>query len=128
MQLDFNRFFEEDKDTKTFPAIYKAVGLVYKYIKLVLYHVLVIVLGIPLAILWAILNGIMIFVYVWIWGPVLRFFIIHVYSVAPAATVPVRAILGPVFETIGLMLSHIRFKGKLSRDNAACNKPTEQTV
>ena len=49
-----------------------------------------------------------------------------IYAVAPAATVPITAILGPLFETMGLMLSKIKCNGKFSGLDTA--KRTVQEV
>ena len=113
MQLSFEHFFEEDKDTKTFLAIYKVLGLVYKYIKLVLYHIFVILIGIPMTILWALINGLMAFVLVWLWGPALRLTIIIIYSVTPLATVPMQAILTPLVDVLARFFRQIRVRADL---------------
>lgn len=114
MQLEFEDCFEEHNKTKTFAALYKVLGLVYKYTKLVLYHIFVIVIGIPLMFLWAIINGIMVFVLVWVWGPALRLIITVVYSTAPAFYVPVQAILSPIIDVFARIFRQCVIKGKLS--------------
>ena len=69
------------------------LGITYKYTKLVVYHIFVILIGIPMAILWAVLNGIMVFVLVWLYQPVLRVTVMWIYAVTPLITVPLQACL-----------------------------------
>ena len=112
-QLHFENLFEEDNDTKIFRELFKCLGLVYKFFKLVLYHVFVIFLGIPLAMLWGVINGVVIFVLVWLWTPLLRLVIVTVHAVTPVATVPIQAVLAPLFDAIGRIFGHIRVRADL---------------
>ena len=108
MQLSFEHFFEEDKDTMTFHALHKVLGLVYKYTKLAYYHFFVILFGIPITIVCAFINSLMAFVLVWLWGPVLRLTIILTYAVTPLATVPIQAILTPLVDVQARFFRQIR--------------------
>lgn len=114
LQLKFENLFEEDNDTKIFRVLFKYLGLVYKFFKLVLYHVFVIFLGIPLAVMWGVVNGIVIFVLVWIWAPLLRLTIVSIHAVTPAVTVPIQALLAPLVDAIGRVFRQIRIRGDLS--------------
>jgi hypothetical protein len=107
-QLDFEDSFKEHKGTKTIPALYKVLGLIFKYTKLVLYHIFVILVGIPLIILWAIINGITAFVLVWMWGPALRYLIVWVHAIVPAVMIPVTALLTPYVDVMARFLSKIK--------------------
>ncbi len=112
--MEFDDCFEEHHKTKTFSALYKVMGLVYKYTKLAIYHFFVIVVGIPLMFLWAIVNGIMTFVLVWMWGPALRLTVTLVYSVAPTWYVPVQAILTPIVDVFARIFRQCVIKAKLN--------------
>ena len=98
----------------TIPALYKVLGMVYKYTKLVLYHIFVILVGIPLTIVWAIVNGITTFVLVWVWGPALRYFIVWVYAVTPAVTTPYRALLAPLVDVAARIFRQIRVQANIN--------------
>ena len=112
--MEFEDCFEEHNKTKTFTVLYQVLSLIYKYTKLVLYHFFVIILGIPLMFVWAIINGIMIFVLVWIWGPVLRLMVVTIYSVAPAYYVPVQAVLSPIVDVFARLFRQCVFRIKLN--------------
>ena len=114
MQLEFEDCFEEHHKTKIFSALYKVLGLIYKYTKLVLYHFFVIIVGIPLMLVWAIINGITSFVMVWMWGPALRLIVVVVYCVAPAFYVPVQAILSPIVDVSARIFRQCVIQAKLS--------------
>ena len=63
---------------------------------------------------WAIINGIISFVLVWIWGPALRLTVVVVYSVAPAYYVPVQAILSPIVDVFARLFRQCVIQAKLS--------------
>ena len=128
MQLSFEHFLEEDKDTKTFRMLSKVLGLVYKYIKLAFYHFFVILIGIPMTILWALINGLMAFVLVWLWGPTLRLTIILIYSVIPLATGPTLAVLTPLVDVLARFFRQIRVHAELAGSSLGLGgvKPARQ--
>ena len=76
-----------------FSQLYKVVEIIYKYTKLTIYHIFVILIGIPMAIVWAIVNGITVFTVVWLCGPAIKLTVSLVYALAPAFTAPLQAIL-----------------------------------
>ena len=112
--MEFEDCFEEHNKTKTFAGLYKVLGIVYKYTKLVLYHIFVILIGVPLMFLWAIVNGIMAFILVWVWGPALRLLVVVVYSVAPAYVVPVQAIFSPIVDVFARIFRQCVIQAKMS--------------
>ena len=113
MQLEFNKCFHEHKSTKTFPELNLCLGLCYKYTKLVIYHIFVILIGVPMAILWAIINGIMVFVLVWLYQPALRLTIMWIYAATPLITVPLQAIFTPLVDVSARLFRQIRVKATL---------------
>ena len=98
----------------TIPILYKVLSVIYKYTKLVLYHIFVILIGIPLTIVWAISNGITVFVLVWVWGPLLRVTIVSVYAVAPLFTAPVRALFTPLVDMTARIFRQIHINSNVN--------------
>ena len=113
MQLDFDKCFYEYDSTKTLPELMAIVGVIYKYVKLVVYHGFVIVVGIPMALMWAILNGFMVFCLVWLYQPLLRIMIMLIYALAPWATVPLQAFYTPLIDAHARIFRQIRVKATL---------------
>ena len=113
LQLEFEKCFHEHKSTKTFPQLHMCLGITYKYTKLVIYHIFVILIGIPISLLWAIINGIMVFVLVWIYQPALRMVIMWIYAITPLATVPLQAIFTPLVDVGARIFRQIRIKVRL---------------
>ena len=125
MQLSFEHFLEEDKDTKTFRMLSKVLGLVYKYIKLAFCHFFVILIGIPMTIVWALING---FALVWLWGPTLRLSIIIVYAAIPLATGPTLAVLTPLVDVLACFFRQIHVHAELAGSSLGLGgvKPARQ--
>ena len=90
------------------------VGLIYKYTKLTIYHIFVILIGIPMAILWAIINGIVVFTIVWLWGPAIKLVVLAVYAAAPAFTSPIQAVLAPLADVIARIFRQIRVRANIN--------------
>ncbi len=111
LQLDFENCFTEHESTKTIPGVYKVIGMFYQYLKLFIYHIFVFLIGIPLAILWAITNGIIIFTVVWMWGPLLKVISMMTYSLAPLVTVATEVSLRPFMDMTARVFRQIRVKG-----------------
>ena len=120
-QLDFEDCFTEHEKTKTFSALYQVLGIIYKYTKLVLYHIFVIIVGIPLTIVWAIVNSITTFYLVWMWGPALRLFMVLIYAVAPAVTIPFNALVSPVVDVFARIFRQCRIRVSGDFGNKAAN-------
>lgn len=113
MQMDFKHFFEEDEGTKTFHLIYKVLELVYKYTKLAIYHLFVVLVGIPLTIMWALFNGFWVFFLVWLYGPFLKLTIISTRALLPLYVLSVQFLLTPMVDALGRFFSHIRVRAVL---------------
>ena len=114
LQLEFDACFHEHKSTKTWPKLYMLTGLMYKYTKLFVYHFFVLVIGLFLAFIWAIINGIMAFIHVWIWGPVLKLSLLWIYAVMPLVTEPLRAMCTPLVDVQARIFRQIRVQANLS--------------
>ena len=114
LQLEFEDCFEEHHKAKTYPALYQVLGIVFKYTKFIIYHFFVVILGIPIMFLWALLNGMMTFGLVWIWGPALRMFVVLAYSVAPALYVPVQAVFSPIIDVQARIFRQCVIQAKVS--------------
>eukprot|EP00731_Ephydatia_muelleri_P030370 Em0021g893a len=106
--LDFEDCFREHKSTKLVDPIYKVYGITYKYIKLAVYHLLVLVFGIPIAIIWALINAIIAFTCTWLWSPVLKIVVLLIYGISPLVTETVRAFMSPLVDMSARILRQIR--------------------
>ena len=104
----------------TIPIVYKFIGLFYRYLKLIIYHIFVFLIGIPLATLWAITNGMVIFTVVWMWGPLLKVTSMITHSFAPLVAVATEVALKPCMDMTARVFRQIRFKGDF-----AISKPAE---
>ena len=118
IQLEFEDCFREHKSTRLFEPIYKVYSVMYKYIKLVFYHFLVILVGFPLTILWALINAVTAFTYTWLWGPVMKIWLLWIYGVIPLVTAPLRALFRPLVDVAARVFRQIRIhfaaEGKLA--------------
>ena len=114
LQLEFDACFHEHKSTKTWPQLYQLTGLMYKYTKLIVYHFFVILIGLILAFIWAVINGIMAFIHVWIWGPALKLSLLWIYAVIPLVTEPLRAIFTPLVDVQARVFRQIRVQANLT--------------
>ena len=114
VQLEYDACFHEHKKSKTIRQVHDVLEFIYKWIKLITYHFFVFLIGIPLMIVWAFLNGIMAFIYSWIWSPVLRLSIFWLAAAMPLVTMPLVAIFKPLADVIGRMFRQIRIKADLN--------------
>ncbi len=114
LQLSFDECFHEHKSTKTYPVVYQFMGLVYQYTKLGVYHFFVLTLGLLLAFLWAIINGVMAFVHTWIYNPALKAILLWVYAITPLFTEPLRAIFKPLVDVSARIFRQIRISTNFS--------------
>ena len=90
------------------------MGFVYKYTKLITYHVFVILFGMVFAILFAFINGLISFIHVWIYGPALKITLLWVYAFTPLITVPLRAIFTPIVDVSARIFRQIRIQANLT--------------
>ena len=114
LQFDFKEFFHEHESTKTNSVYYTLMGYTYTYVKLIIYNILVVTFGILFAVLYATLNGIMSFIYVWIYGPAIKIILLWVYAVEPLVTAPVRAIFVPLVDGTARIFRQIRIQVHLN--------------
>ena len=114
MQLEFEACFHEHKKTKTIRPVHNVLGVTYKWIKLITYHSFVFIIGIPLMIVWAFVNGIMAFIYSWIWSPALRLSIFWLAAALPLVTMPLVVIFKPLVDVSARMFRQIQIKANLN--------------
>lgn len=108
MQLDFKECFHEHESTKTIEMYYNVLGIIYKYVKLFTYHFFVFIFGFFLAIIFALLNGVMSFIHVWIFGPTVKVTLLWVYAIIPLAVAPLRAFFEPLVDIHARIFRQIR--------------------
>ena len=96
------------------PQLYMLTGLMYKYTKLFVYYFFVLVIGLFLVFIWAVMNGIVVFFHVWIWGPTLKFILLVTYAVMPLVTEPLRALFTPLVDVQARIFRQIRVQANLS--------------
>lgn len=88
LQLEFDAWIREPNSTKMWHRLHLAISLTYKYTMLTVYHILVILFGLIVAVTLAIINGIGAFCHIWLWGPFLKIILTFIYSIAPLCTKP----------------------------------------
>ena len=66
-----------------------------------------------MALIWAVVNGIMVFILVWLYQPVLRMIVMWIYAVSPLVSVPLQAIYTPLVDVHARIFRQIRIKAKL---------------
>ena len=75
---------------------------------------LLLLFGVIFAFLFAIINAIMAFIHVWIYGPLLKLTLLWVYATAPLVVAPIRAIYRPLVDASARVFRQIRVDGKLN--------------
>ncbi|XP_064394053.1 uncharacterized protein LOC135341430 [Halichondria panicea] len=113
LSLEFDATFHEHKKTSLVKPMHDILGIVYKWTKLITYHVFVIIIGIPLMIVWALVNGITAFTYSWLWSPAMRITIFWIAATLPLVTMPLVTIFRPLTDVAARCLSQIRVKAAL---------------
>ena len=66
-----------------------------------------------MAVIWAVLNSIMVFLLVWLYQPLLRMIIMLSYALSPLVSVPLQAIYTPLIDAHARIFRQIRIKAKL---------------
>ena len=112
-QLEFEKSFLQHKSTTPIPIIHKITAVCYKYTKLFLYNVLVILFGIPLAVLWALIHGLVAFLFTWTVSPAIRLTVFTTNIVMPVVTEPLRVLLTPLVDASARFFSQIRIKADI---------------
>ena len=90
--------------------MHTVLSYAFKYTKLVVYNILVLFFGLPFAILWAFIYGIIVFVLSWIWSPVLRLTLLAFNAVVPLCTEPFQAMFSPLVDVSARFFRQIRIK------------------
>jgi len=112
--LEFEATFHEHKKTALVAPVHQVLGVIYKWIKLITYHIFVFLVGIPMMIIWALVNGIMAFIYSWLWSPALRITIFWLAATVPLVTMPLVTIARPLVDVLARCFSKINVKGDLT--------------
>ena len=103
VQLDFEECFREHKSTQTFSQLHTLLSVVYKHTKWVIYHIFVIAIGVWIALLLAVINGVFAFFHVWMWGPLVKLLLMVLYMLKPFYSALVKVLLYPLAETAALL-------------------------
>ena len=106
--MDFKECFHEHESTKTIAGYYKVLELTYKYTKLFTYHFFVFIFGFPFAISFALLNGFIYFIHVWIFGPLAKITLLWVYALIPVLVSPIAAYMRPLVDVHARVFRQIR--------------------
>ena len=107
----------------------KFTEVLYKYTLIIVYHFFVFLFGVIFAFLFAIINAIMVFVHVWIYGPLLKLTLLWTYALAPLVVAPIRAMYQPLVDASARVFRQIRVDGKLNGSYAerlAGSQPRER--
>ena len=108
LQLEFEACFQEHPNTNVSPKIVNCLDISYKWTKLVSYYIFVILIGVPLAMVWACMNGLAVFCCVWVWGPYLKLILLCLHSCAPAIVTPVQVLCTPIVDVFARILRQVR--------------------
>ena len=114
LQLEFQDCFREHKSIRTHWAIYKFYNVVFTYIKLFVYNFLVLILGLPLAVLWGIIIAISAFIYTWIWGPALKTVLMWLYASVPLVLAFLRSVYRPFVDVSARIFRQIRLRSSVN--------------
>ena len=90
--------------------MYKAISFVFKYTKLVVYNIFVVIFGFLFAFFWAFIYGIIVFILSWIWSPALRLILLMINAILPLVTEPLRALFSPLVDVAARFFRQIRIK------------------
>lgn len=111
--MKFESCFHENKSTSTIRELYKGLGVMFHYSKLVVYNFFVITLGFIVAFIWAVIAGFVAFYVNFVWSPSLRLALLLVASILPLATEPLRVLLSPFADAIARVFRQIRVNATL---------------
>lgn len=106
--MEFEDCIEEHPNTQVLPKLIHYLGLGYKYTKLVVYCIFLILIGVPMTFVWACINGTAVFYCVWCWGPSLKLIKLFVHSFAPAIVLPMQVICSPIVDIFARILRQMR--------------------
>ena len=86
----------------------------FTYIKLFVYNFLVLILGLPLAVLWGIIIAISAFIYTWIWGPALKTVLMWLYASVPLVLAFLRSVYRPFVDVSARIFRQIRLRSSVN--------------
>ena len=131
LQVDFDTFFHEHKNTKTVLGFRKCLRACYEFIRIGIYHCFLVCCGIPNVLIWACVNGYMVYLITWVYQPWLRLTAMCWYSCAPLLFLPFNAIILPVIKAVARAICQLRIKatldGPLTEGVAAAVRSTSQS-
>ena len=125
MQLGFNSYFQENKSTRLIGPCYIIVAFLYKVINLIVYNIFALLIGAPISIVWAILNALMMMLYVWIFQPIIKNCILCVYMWCPLCSICVTACCTPIIDMCARIFRQIRIKVNLESESKESAEVTE---
>lgn len=108
--MEFEACIEEHPHTQVLPKLMHYLNLCYKYTKLVVYCICLILVGVPMTFVWGCVNGAAVFCCVWLWGPTLKLIKLSVHSCAPACVLPVQVICTPIVDVFARILRQVRMQ------------------
>lgn len=108
--MEFEACINEDPNTKALPKLVSHLSTGYKYTKLVTYVIFLILLGVPLTFVWGCANGVAIFYYVWIWGPILKLSKLVIHGLAPLIVMPTQVCCTPVVDVFARTWRQLRLQ------------------
>ena len=129
LQLEFKECFREHKSVQTHPHFKKVTEFVYKYTLMIVYHIFVLLFGILIAFIGGLINAMMVFIHVWLHGPLLKLYLLWTYAFAAYVVAPIRAMYQPLVDASARVFRQIRVDGKLNGSYAerlAGSRPRER--
>ena len=107
----------------------KFTEALYKYTLIIVYHFFVFLYGVIFAFLFAIINAIVVFFHVWVYGPALKLALLWTHALAPLVVAPIRAMYRPLVDASARVFRQIRVDGKLNgsfAERLAGSQPRER--
>ena len=89
-QLGFKSTFPQEEKTTTVPRVTKALEYTFHYTKLGVYHGCVVVVGFPLAVLWAIIAAVFSFMFTWFILPAMNLVSVASKMLLPLLRLPMQ--------------------------------------
>lgn len=110
MQFSFDTVFPEERSTKLFAACFDYLKHGFQATKLCHYNLLVCCFGFPIVLFWSIFYGIVLFIYVWCFLPLLKVFAVIIYSICNVCSIPCIASCTPVVDIFARCARQIEIK------------------
>ncbi|XP_038069282.1 caveolin-3-like [Patiria miniata] len=107
VKVEYAEVFKEADGANSFDALAEFSGLVFKWTQLGVYRFFSLIPGVPLAFLWAIVFALVNFFTVFLIQPSFKLTFVVLRPIAMLFKAIVRSFLDPLFQSIGLVFSHI---------------------